>query len=540
MFGPLKGSDLSVTKVSCVPGPCVVSTNSNITLLQWKDLKRTLTFAWDLHVYGSAVLFSSVVVIAIFGIIGGTHMLHSWAFILANILLLLAGLLRLVLFIIDPYGTRNIMPRPTLTAFYNLPVTLLLWAQVTLALFSLRQERLGLQTSPQQLSLTGGLAVMHCTSILIADLLSKTMSPALPLMLQTLTICWGLPLCLGIFFQSLQQLRPSHRTPLPRWSTSKRAVNVRRVLLLCGLLGVLSCALQIYGFLWLYGLLGDWQRFGWGWWVVQLCARLLELAWSFSLLLLGSRVFWRPQGTHGKHRKETTRRAQKGKEMSQVNTMMERLPMGPWGKPDRNWAELLPNNWKGQQQSRGNVNHLTDKNEETPAVSVTTVQDSTGNISGDEPYSSRTDCHAAPLWTSGVEWQEHECFLSLIEFDHCPPSHVNLSSALHHAHLLGVGTIFAPSPPSWDQNEGPFESNIISPIPTNRAYRWTLDPCSSPVPTHHFGSAVQQTHVSVIEPLESLTPETIRRVWERDTTIPRIIGDDDGDSIASGDDVTSL
>lgn len=474
-------------------------------------------------------------------------MLHPWAFLLANILLLLAGLLRLVLFIIDPYGTRNVMPRPTLTAFYNLPVTLLLWAQATLALFSLRQARMSLQTSPQHLSLTGGLAAMHCTSILMADLLSNTLSPALPLMLQTLTICWGLPLCLGIFFQSLKQLRPSHRTPLPRLSASKRIVNnVRRVLVLCGLLGVLSCALHIYGFLWLYGLLGDWQRFGWGWWVIQLCARLLELAWSFSLLLLGSRLFWRPQGAHGRaeQRKGTTRKAQKGKEMSQFNRVLERLPVGLGGRPDRNLAELLPNNWKGQRQFRENASHSANKTQATPAASVTTVHNSARIMSGGVQCSSGNDCHTTPLCTSGVEWQEHECFLSLIEFDHCPPSHVNLShsmdSALHHAHLLGVGAIFAPSPPSWDQNEGAFESNVTSPSLTNRVYRWTLDPCSFPSPTHHFGTAVQQAHVSMIEPLASLTPETIRKVWERDTAIPRITGDDDWASIASGDDVTSL
>ncbi|KAL1265637.1 hypothetical protein QQF64_003664 [Cirrhinus molitorella] len=541
LFGLLTESKLSDVIGTCILGPCVVSAGGNVTRLQWEDLKRTLTFAWELHVYGSAVLFLLLVVAATFGVIGSANIRHPFckAFTLANILLLLTGLLRFVQFIIDPYGSRNILPRPVLTALYNLPVPLLLWAQATLAVLALREE-----TSPQRLSVTGGLAALHCTSLMLADLLSKTLSPALPLMLQTLTVCWGLPLCLGIFFQSLKQLYSSHRTPLPRWNAPKRLeTSARRVLLLCALLGVLSCALQIYSFLWLYGLLGDWRRFGWGWWLGQLSARLLELAWSFSLLLLGSRVFWRPQGS-----KQTVKRAGRRKPVSRWNRLLDRLPMGPWRRPDRNWAQLLPNNLKGHKQSSANVSQLVIQSQSTPATSIMTVHDNAGVIGGGVLYSSSYDHHASPLWTSGVEWQEHECFLSLIEFDLRPPSPVNLhhsiDKALHHAHLLGVGTLFTPSTPSWTQNEGSRGAhcdNVVSPsTPTNKAYSWALDNGLSPITPQHLGTAVQQTQVSVIAPLDSLTPETVRKVWERDTTIPRVPVRDDGTSIASEDDATSL
>lgn len=531
LFGPQTERDPSKVKGTCIIGPCMVSTGGNVTRLQWDDLKRTLSFAWELHVFGSAVLFLLVVVAATFGVIGGASMLHPFckAFTLANILLLLTGLLRFVQFIIDPYGTRNILPRPALTALYNLPVPLLLWAQATLALLALREESL------QWLSVTGGLAALHCISLLLADLLSKTLLPALPLMLQTFTICWGLLLCLGIFFQCLKQLYSSHRSPLPRWSGPKRLENsVRRVLLLCALLGVFSCTLQIYSFLWLYGLLGDWRRFGWGWWLGQLSARLLELAWSLSLLLLGSRVLWKPQGS-----KQTAKRGGKGKHWSRL---LDRLQMGHWRSPDKNWAELLPNNWKGHRQSNANVSQSVIRNHATPVTSIMTVHDNVEVIGEGVLFSSSYDHHASPLWTSGVEWQEHECFLSLIEFDLHPPSpislHHSIDSALHHAHLLGVGTLFTPSAPSWTQNDGsggPLCDNVVSPTtPANKAYSWALDTGSSPNSTEH------QTEVSVIEPLASLTPETIRKVWERDTAIPRVTVDDECISIASDDDVTSL
>ncbi|KAK7119560.1 hypothetical protein R3I94_021401 [Phoxinus phoxinus] len=542
LFGPLTQSDLSSVIGTCILGPCVVSTGGNVTRLQWEDLKRTLTFAWEVHVYGSAALFLLVVVAATFGVIGETNKLHPFCktFTLANILLLLTGLLRFVQLIIDPYGTRNILPRPALTALYNLPIPLLLWAQATLALFALREE-----TSPQRLSVTGGLAALHCISLLLADLLSKTLLPALPLMLQTFTICWGLLLCLGIFFQCLKHLCISHRSTLPRWSAPKSLENsVRRVLLLCALLGMFSCALQIYSFLWLYGLLGDWRRFGWGWWFGQLSARLLELAWSFSLLLLGSRVFWRPQGS-----KQTTKRGGKGKHR---NRLLDRLQMGHWWSPDKNWAELLPNNWKVHRQSRANVSQSVSqsviRNHVTPATSIMPVHENVGIIGGGVLYNSSYDQHASSLWTSFVEWQEHECILSLIEFDLHPPSPINLhhsiDSALNQAHLPGVGNLFSPSSPSWTQNEGsggPRFENVVSPTtPASKAYRWALDTGSSSNSPEHLGTAVQHTEVSVIEPLASLTPETIRKVWERDTVIPRVIVEDDCTSIASGDDVTGL
>ncbi|KAL0181539.1 hypothetical protein M9458_023945, partial [Cirrhinus mrigala] len=399
---------------TCILGPCVISTGGNVTRLQWDDLKRTLTFAWELHVYGSAVLFLLAVVAATFGVIGGANMRYPFceAFTLANILLLLAGLLRFVQFIIDPYGSRNILPRPVLTALYNLPVPLLLWAQATLAVLALREE-----TSPQQLSVTGGLAAVHCTSLMLADLLSKTLSPALPLMLQTLTICWG--------------------TPLPRK----------------------QCQAAF-----LFGSLHD-------------C-----LSWPGVSLF----CYW----DLGKH---TAKRAGKRKPVSRWNRLL-----------DRNWAELLPNNLKGHKQSCANVTQSVIRSQATPATSIMTVHDNAGIIGGGVLYSSSYDYHASPLWTSGVEWQDHECFLSLIEFDLHPPSPVNLhhsiDKALHHAHLLGVGTLFTPSAPSWTQNEGscgPLCDNVVSPTTptTNKAY-----------------SAVQQTQVSVIEPLASLTPETVRKV----------------------------
>ncbi|CAL8338518.1 unnamed protein product [Merluccius merluccius] len=101
---------------------------------------------------------------------------------------------------------------------------------------------------------------------------------------------------MGILGQSFSRLQLSSSAPKPQWGTSQRTENhTRRVVVVCALLGVMCCCLQVYSLLWLYGVLGNWRRFSWCWWLSQFWARVLELALGFVLLALGSWLFWTPQ-----------------------------------------------------------------------------------------------------------------------------------------------------------------------------------------------------------------------------------------------------
>ncbi|KAI4890165.1 hypothetical protein NFI96_033012, partial [Prochilodus magdalenae] len=507
IFGPVPEKGLSDISDPCVLGlgRCVFPASPSGTLLQWEDLRRTLAFAWELHVFGSAIFFLLVVGWAIWGVIGGIGMHHPFCgpLTLANTLLLLAGLLRFVQFIVDPYGTKHVLPRSVLAALYNLPLALLLWTQVTLALLALKGTRQNLLTPAlQRPQVTGSLAALHCASLLVADLLSHTLSPALPLMLQTLSICWGLPLCLGILFRALTPLGPSTRTPIPRWGAYKRVEErARRVLIVCALLGVLCCALQIHGLLWLYGLLGDWRRFGWGWWLGQFWARLLELSWSFSMLLLGSRAFWRPRA--GLRRGDAGQGVAGRSEKEVLASCLDKLL--PWKRRENTWADLLPNNWAGYRQSRAGLrSSVVRKYEATVGASVkdsNTDNISLGGFNNSNPQS-------APRWAHGPEWQERDCILSLIEFDLCPPSPIELrrsiDNALNFGHLLGsMGSLFTPPPPSWTQSEvstaAPGSDFATQTTPTHIAYRWALDAGSSPISPQRFSTA-PQSEVAVLDP----------------------------------------
>lgn len=558
IFGPITEKSLSDPSGPCALGlgPCVFPTSPNGTLLQWEDLRRTLAFAWELHVFGSAVFFMLVVVGAFWGVIGGSGMCQPFCepLTLANALLLLSGLLRFVQFIVDPYGTRHILPRPVLAALYNLPLALLLWAQVTLALLALKGTRLNLLAPAlQRPHVTGGLATLHCASLLGADLLSHTLSPALPLMLQTLSICWGLPLCLGILFRALPPFRSAARTPIPRWGAYKRVEErARRVLIVCALLGVLCCTLQIHGLLWMYGLLGDWRRFGWGWWLGQFWARLLELSWSFSMLLLGSRAFWRPsRGGPKRGDRDQGQGAGGQSEKGALASCWDRvLKCLPWRRRENAWADLLPNNWAGYQQSRTDIKNLVVENYDAPASA--SVKECRTNSTSNRAFST-SNCESsqsAPRWPHGLEWQERDCVLSLIEFDLCPPSPIELrrsiDNALHFGHLLGsMGSLFTPPPPSWTQSEAstaaPGGDFATQTTPTHIAYRWALDADSCPISPQCFRMA-QEPEVAVLDPETFLPPDITSeiRLWERNSAIPAVKEEGDWISITSGDDITNL
>ncbi|XP_010879275.4 proline-rich transmembrane protein 3 [Esox lucius] len=512
-------------------GPCVVPTATYGTMLLWEDLSRTLAFAWELHVYGSACLFLLLSCVAALGMIGGSTKVHHLCgnLTLANGLLLLTGALRAVLLLTDPYGTRRVLSRPVLTALYNLPLPLMLWAQVALNMIPHRRADVNQRPSPlQRPYVVGGLAVTHCTLLLGADLLSPALSPDLPVALQSLSLCWCLPLCLGLLTQSLSHLHPFSKTPIPQWGTPQRSEErARRVAAVCALLGLLCLGMQIYSLLWLYGLLGDWRRFSWGWWLGQFWARVLELFWCFSMLVLASWVFWTPRRSRA--RCEHNQRKAKG--LSFWERVQETLWMGPFRKSEKNWAELMPNNWAGQHPSR------TDSGSILGVYDDPHTADSLRDTVSLPHQSGGGGVHTASSGEAHLLWQqmgERECILSFIEFDMRPPSPINLSLSIDnalqrdHRHLLGVGSLFsAPLPSSWALSAGATDSdpsrgdNELAPAsPTFSGYGWGRDADSRPVTPDHF--SVKEQPKTESQPY-SIPEHHVEKVPDNDVYISMVL-----------------
>ncbi|KAM9751542.1 uncharacterized protein ACNS7B_008374 isoform 1-T1 [Menidia menidia] len=473
----------------------------NGTLLYWNDLSRTLAFAWELHVYGSASLFLLLFAGAALGLTlaPGTTCPHRGALALANALLFLAGGLRAALFFIDPYGTRKFLPRPVVTALYNLPLHLLVWAQASLALLALRAA--GVSVLPPTLErppLVAVLAVLQSTLLLAADLLSPALSPVVPVTLQVLSLCWGLSLCLGFLCYVFPRIRcppvPNQAVPdetrRKTWVGSRRmGVILGRTLAVCAVLGALCCGLHIHATLWLYGLLGDWTRFSWGWWLVHFWARLLELAWAFALLLLGSWVFWRPAVCRGREEGGQDGRAAadlpspgQSAGSPQRHTCWSKIVQSLRGKPcrksDSNGVGApgeVPNNWAGQERPGADISKslIRNQNHEQSSAQPRCVKDSNHgrNHRGHSAERGIADGSAGSLLrlqalgqpphrsVSGSLDQERDTSLSFYEFDLRPPSPIDLTrsidEALHREHLIVGGSLFHPlNPPSQSPSPG--------------------------------------------------------------------------------------
>ncbi|XP_078028533.1 proline-rich transmembrane protein 3 [Epinephelus lanceolatus] len=543
VFVPTTNQNLSGPRGPCVLGlsPCVVLTNSNGTNLLWDDMRRTLAFAWELHVFGSASLFILLAALAVIGMASACTLPHPLcdALILANTLLILSGSLRGVLLLLDPYGTRQVLSRATLAALHNVPLQLLLWAQVALALVTLRGLKLLLfPLRLQRPWVVGGLAISHCTPLLVADLFSPTLSPALPLLLQTLSLCWGLPFCMGIFMKSFSHLHPLLRSSVPHWVPSLRVEKrAKRVTAVCAFLGFLCFSLQMYSLLWLYGLLGNWRRFGWGWWLSQFWARILELAWGFSLLVLGCWIFWtmyrgHSRGNHGQGRSEVPKVAE---ETSLWGQVLASIQKGPLRKSEKTWEDLMPSNWAKYNLSKAGLsNNLMCPYDDQLST--------TPDYKPDPVSISSSDSQTALLWQ---KVGERECILSLIEFDMRPPSPINLrrsiDMALHHGQLV-AGGLFTPPPPPWTQNMGADitdeNDGTITFPPAYVGYRWTLDTEPISASLDHFTAKepTQSPNAATDYNVSVGSPAAARQREEFDSVLSAVMHQHDW----SEDDVTDL
>ncbi|XP_030641130.1 proline-rich transmembrane protein 3 [Chanos chanos] len=471
----------------CPPGsgPCVAPndfTPINGSVLVWADLSRTLSFAWELHVFGSAALFLLLTAGSALGLFlaPSTDCPHRGALAIANSLLLLTGVLRSVHFLLDPYGTRLFLPPPVVTALYTLPLPLLLWAQAAVVLLVLQGAGVTVLTPTlEQPPLLAVLAVLHCTLLLAVDLLSPALSPAVPVVLQSLTLTAGLVLCLGYLCLVLPRLT---KTQPPRRGGADKALGgaklrlLARVLAVCSLLGALCCLLHAHACLWLYGLLGNWRRFSWAWWLGQFWARLLELAWSFCLLLLSSWVFWRPRGGPAGNGQGSM--GQGGTTLGDLpspcqsagsshrHTCWAKIVQSLRGRPHRksdsnglggaNSGSVtgeLPNNWAGQERSGADISKSLIRNRDPPKES-NRGRNQRANPEGSMGSLLRLQTLGLPPHRSlsGSLDQDKESALSLYDFDLRPPSPIDLSrsidNALHREHLFR-GSLFRPlGPPS--------------------------------------------------------------------------------------------
>uniref|UniRef100_A0A803J8K7 Proline-rich transmembrane protein 3/4 domain-containing protein n=1 Tax=Xenopus tropicalis TaxID=8364 RepID=A0A803J8K7_XENTR len=258
---------------------------SNKTLLNWDDLQRTLSFAWDMHVYGSGTLFALLAVIALVNLIGSPIVCVPYLpyIITSNALLFVIGILRSVFFLLDPYATKSKISHGLALVLYNITFPLMLSTFAILVLLVMKIASLQLLPPKlQTLPLLGFIGVIHFIVLLSADLLTHLLNPSVNIVLQILSISWGIFLMVGNFV-AYYRLRGKRNM--------RCLFTSSRVLLVSSFFGLLCCGLQVYAVLWLYGLLGKKNEFTWSWWFLQFWFRIFELGLCFSLLFVASHSF---------------------------------------------------------------------------------------------------------------------------------------------------------------------------------------------------------------------------------------------------------
>ncbi|XP_038264622.1 proline-rich transmembrane protein 3 isoform X2 [Dermochelys coriacea] len=277
----------------------------NRTLLRWADLQHTLGFAWELHLYGTSTLFLLLSLLCMASLIsspilGLPHLPYTLG---ASALLLGVGLLRATFLLADPYGARARLPAPAVRLLYNAPFPLLLSAFALLLPLRMAQ-RLLLPRPLRSLPLLTALASLQSTVLLGADLLSPLLSPILGMGLHLLSCICGTSLLLANL-AAYWQLRPGRPGEAQRVSLGCEEPRelpghggalqglgpCPRVLLGCSALGLLCCGFQVYGALWLGGVLGPPGEFSWPWWFVQFWFRICELLLAFALCFVASHPF---------------------------------------------------------------------------------------------------------------------------------------------------------------------------------------------------------------------------------------------------------
>ncbi|XP_042195628.1 uncharacterized protein LOC103176787 [Callorhinchus milii] len=223
-------------------GKCV----SNRTSTGWNDMKRTLGFVWEMHVYGAGLLFVILMLISAINLIGSSilYVPDLGYLMAANALLFTLGLFRLCSCFLTHMAAPSKFPLNMVLHVLSVSYGALLIAAFFLAFRKLKKR-----------------------------------SEATIEQMQKTTIC------------NEESIELQHQ------ERSLRCLLISiRIMAVSGVFGLLCCALQVYATLWLYEIVGERGLFYWSWWFLQFWYRSFELAMSFAMSFVASYAFCQPNG----------------------------------------------------------------------------------------------------------------------------------------------------------------------------------------------------------------------------------------------------
>lgn len=258
----------------------------------WKVAKDLWGIAWDIHWISIGVAFALFAVSSIISLLHSSKKkLGRKPYVIAiNILLLVLGVNRAVYLLLDPYGSRQILPRWFAGLIFNLSFPcltsafcLIFYVFLGLAKFKLISKRL------QNARLITALILLHFIVVLAAVacvIFVPKIAVEVYIFCHLFFMVWGLILSASFIYCGLKVIRKVKTLARQLQHQGQSSVSkVAKVTLVTSCLGLACSILHVYSLFVLYRFFrGNEERpEPWMWWIFQTCFRWIEIAMACTI-----------------------------------------------------------------------------------------------------------------------------------------------------------------------------------------------------------------------------------------------------------------
>ena len=259
----------------------------------WKEAKPLWGMLWNAHWIGIGAAFGLLTVTSVVALLKLTKQgrFRSKPYIIAvNSLLFILGATRAVYLLLDPYGSKQILPRWLAGLLFNISFPcltsafcLILYVFLGVAKLQLVSERL------QNARFFISVISLHFIVVLgavICVVFAPQMTSVVFIICHSFFILWGLLLSVSFIYGGIKVIR-SARTVSRQLKMQRRASvsKVAKVTLLTSVLGLACSILHVYSLFIVYRffLAHEEHPEPWTWWAFQTCFRLIEIAMACNI-----------------------------------------------------------------------------------------------------------------------------------------------------------------------------------------------------------------------------------------------------------------
>lgn len=250
----------------------------------------TWPVAWNIHIYGAAIVFTVLAGYSIYSILyynKFTHVFTQYYFIILHLILVFVCILRIFYMLYDPYNINNSLPVFISEILLHVPEIFLSLAFASTILFLLTNS-INFKTTccvwlyrPRTIIIGGTLHLLSCIMLHILEN-NKTIirTPqgvekrvlGLTCQIIFIIVCLTLGLCYLYVYKMLKQVLQKNNTYINSFQYLHQAIHIN---LATALVFIVMATLQIYGVIGINQV--NMTKFDWLQWGYQFSLRLLEI-----------------------------------------------------------------------------------------------------------------------------------------------------------------------------------------------------------------------------------------------------------------------